>query len=179
MGREIRRVPPGWQHPKYTQDDAPGPDWIGHERPLYDRDYETACEGWLAACDHWRAGTHPAQLKGYGQDYKYYWDYENGPPDRDSYRAEKWAPEEATWYQMYETVSEGTPVTPAFATKEELVEYLVAHGDYGDQRYGEGGWSRANAEQFVARGYASSLMVMRAPGVVTIHAPRDGDLPTS
>jgi hypothetical protein len=64
------------------------------------------------------------------------------------------------WWQVYETVSEGTPVTPPFATKEELIEYLVEHGDFWDQRnrhdyrcYVDPGcyppWSRKAATTFV------------------------------
>jgi hypothetical protein len=77
-----------------------------------------------------------------------------------------------TWFQVYETVSEGTPVTPPFATKEELVDYLVANGDFWDQHRGDGGWSRENAEAFVGAGFAMSLVVNTATG--TIKAPRDG-----
>ena len=58
---------------------------------------------------------------------------------------------------MYETVSEGTPVTPPFATKEELVEYLIEHGDFWDQKRRKEGntimpcdpWTREQAETFV------------------------------
>lgn len=35
--------------------------------------------------------------------------------------------EERTHYMMFEDTSEGTPISPAFATKEELVNYLVKH----------------------------------------------------
>ena len=66
---------------------------------------------------------------------------------------------EHTWYQVYQTISEGTPVTPAFSNKEELIEYLVEHGDYWDQRRGHGGWDRVAAEQFVDRGYAPSMII--------------------
>ena len=73
-----------------------------------------------------------------------------------------------TWWQVYETVSEGTPVTPPFETQEELVEYLVANGDFWDQsRRAKGGssmpcgpWPREQAKKFVlGRGWAPSLIV--------------------
>ena len=38
--------------------------------------------------------------------------------------------EELTWWQVYGTVSEGTPDTPAFATSAELIYYLFTYGDY-------------------------------------------------
>jgi hypothetical protein len=51
-----------------------------------------------------------------------------GPPDPAYYRP--WKDDEATWYQVWETESEGTPISPPFATREELVEYLVNNGGF-------------------------------------------------
>lgn len=93
---------------------------------------------------------------------------EGRPPDPDYYRP--WKDEDATWFQVWETVSEGTPVTPPFATKEELVDYLATKGDFWDQRRGDGPWVRTNAEAFVGSGWAPTLMVK--DGVIS--APRDG-----
>jgi len=36
-----------------------------------------------------------------------------------------WPEGEATHYMMYEDTSEGTPISPAFATPEELAQWLV------------------------------------------------------
>jgi hypothetical protein len=36
-----------------------------------------------------------------------------------------WNESEATHYAIYETVTEGTPLTPAFATPEELAQWCV------------------------------------------------------
>ena len=49
---------------------------------------------------------------------------------------------------LYETTSEGTPVTPVFATSEELVEHLVEHGTQSDPPL-----RRAAAESIVKTGY--------------------------
>lgn len=38
-----------------------------------------------------------------------------------------WKPEEMTHYQMYESVSEGTPLSPVMETPEELAQWLVDH----------------------------------------------------
>lgn len=81
-----------------------------------------------------------------------------------------WKPEEATWFQMYETVSEGTPVTPPFETREELVEYLVANGCFWDQKRRARGlsgdwmrcspWTREEATKFVfGDGWMPSMTV--------------------
>jgi hypothetical protein len=170
MGREIRNVKPGWEHPKWNADDAPRETLVGKLKPLYDEDYETAADKWLENAISWHEGKHPDRKP----EYKYWWDWDGGPPDRDSYRAEKWTPEEATWVQMYETVSEGTPVTPAFATREELVDYLVNNGD----RFYQGGqrnpWTRHNAESFVASGWAPSGI---ATGGKFYTADTMGDIP--
>lgn len=167
MGREIRRVPPDWEHPRYTAENARRPEWVGSEIPIYDNDYETAAEEWIADLLEWRDS--PDRKPGC-----YFWEVESNPPDPERYRKRKWTPEEATHVQVYETVSEGTPVTPHFATKAELVDYLVAYGDFWDQRRGDGGWERQNAEQFVESEWACSLVVINTPEKQEILAPRDG-----
>jgi hypothetical protein len=162
MGREIRRVPAGWEHP---QKDG------GGYQPLMDEDYESAAEAWLAALMKWERGEDAGR---HDADVRYYWDWDGGPPKKEYYRP-KWTDVERTHVQMYETVSEGTPVTPVFATKDELVEYLVAHGDYWDQKRGHGGWPRGAAERFVTSEWAPSLIVHVSPsgaGAV-LQSPRD------
>lgn len=42
MGREVRRVPPDWEHPRHTKETTTNPKTIGHYIPLHDEDYETA-----------------------------------------------------------------------------------------------------------------------------------------
>lgn len=53
-------------------------------------------------------------------------------------------------WQMWETVSEGSPVSPVFATPEELVDWMTQPGD-GDWRRP---YSREAAEAFVKVGYS-------------------------
>ncbi len=55
------------------------------------------------------------------------------------------------WYQLFETVSEGTPLSPPFKTKEELVEWLVNNKDFWDRQ-----WTRPQAEGMVKSGWAPS-----------------------
>jgi nuclear transport factor 2 (NTF2) superfamily protein len=95
-----------------------------------------------------------------------YWEYEGNPPDCRYCRP--WKDEEATWFQVWETVSEGTPVTPPFATKEELIQYLADNGDFWDQRRAaEGthrchptGWGYENAKKFVEEEWAPSAIMV-------------------
>ncbi len=63
--------------------------------------------------------------------------------------------EEGVWFQVYETVSEGTPVTPPFATLEELSRYLYTHGCKWDDKP----WTRENAEAFCHEGASVPSMV--------------------
>lgn len=140
MGREIRRVPPNWEHPKKEVPCYKNGRFVVDERyqPMHDELFETAVEHWTKGFMEWQAN--PAENIPY-------WEWDGMPPERDYYRAYK--DEEATWFQVYETVSEGTPVTPPFATREELVEYLVANGDFWDQSRGDGPWKRESATAFV------------------------------
>lgn len=159
MGREIRRVPPNWEHPRYTADNCRNKRDIGEYMPMADQSYPEARKEWLDGFALWQQGRHPAQIENpeeswiKGQDW---WEY-SSPPDREFYRPA--FTEEPRWFQVYQTVSEGTPVTPPFPTKEALVEYLVAHGDFWRQADGRGGFSREAAEGFVKDEYVPSMVI--------------------
>jgi hypothetical protein len=171
MGREIRRVPANWEHPKEECHSHRPPCYGGvHYHPMHDEDFETRLNEWLEGYEKWKKGEHEAQKESWTEGLPY-WEYD-GPPPNPYYYHPKW--ESAEWYQMYETVSEGTPVTPPFATKEELINYLVEHGDFWDQHRGAGGWDRANAEHFVGSGWAPSMVTVVSPDSVEIKTPRDG-----
>lgn len=67
---------------------------------------------------------------------------------------EKYGPPAGTGWQVWETVSEGSPVTPVFETADELIEYLVENGDEWDQKRAARGTpmelpSREAIEKFV------------------------------
>lgn len=142
MGREVRRVVPNWQHPK---------DERGHYKPLYDNDYETAAQAWETEYAMFIALSPEKRDEKYG--CAHYWEYSN-VPDEDFYRAEKWTPEEATAYQVYETVSEGTPVSPVFRNISSLIQWLV------DQ-----GYSEVAAKKFAETGWAPSMTFSSATGL--------------
>lgn len=52
-------------------------------------------------------------------------------------------------YQVWETVSEGSPISPVFPTKDDLINWLIGEG------YSEGA-----AEQFAEIGHAFSAMIV-------------------
>ena len=182
MGREVRRVPPNWQHPKTQVPNHRLGRMEEDYQPMHDKDAEEAFREWLDEYNTWLRGEFERirrEKPNYGYDsarpYHCFCDWHGEPPDPAYYRP-PWKEEEATWFQVYETVSEGTPVTPAFATAEELVDYLVKNGDFLDQKRGNGGWDRKNAEAFVGTGWAPSLMVRRTADSVQVNEPRDGPL---
>ena len=161
MGREIRRVPANWEHPKRDN---------GNYTPLFDGNYSDIAKKWKEDFAKWEAGTHEDlkfdSIKGYE-----FWEWE-APPSEECYP--KYSGE-CVWFQMYENVTEGTPVTPPFETAEELVDYLVGHGTFWDQMDGKGGWKRENAESFVKTGFAMSAVCKVEDGkVVDMKLPRDG-----
>ena len=139
MGREIRRVPPNWEHPKNDK---------GDYQPMFDQTYKEAADEWVRNLMLWEAGEHPDRKEA---SCRYYWDWEDMPPDQEYYLPE--TSEEKTWYQVYETVSEGTPVTLPFRTKKEIVEALV-HGDFWGYK-----WDRKSAEYFVEKEWAPSMII--------------------
>lgn len=160
MGREIRAVPPNWQHPQHEG-------WHdGRLQPMYDETFEVAAARWKAGLAKWEAGELPSYCADEGRGLEF-WEYEGSPPDRAYYRP--WRDEDATWVQLWETVSEGTPVSPPFATLDELQAYLAEHGDFWDQKRGHGGWGADRARAFVANGRAPSLMIVQsAQGAVIL-----------
>ncbi len=167
MGREIRRVPANWEHPKTERANHLACRMEECFQPLYNEPYSKAIAEWVENHLLWEAGKHPDQLDGSGKEYRHYAQWSGNAPDVEYYRPD-WKPEEMTWWQVYETVSEGTPVSPPFATPEELVEYLVANGDFWDQKrrlertssMNCQPWTRKQAEAFVLGcGWAPSLVV--------------------
>lgn len=113
MGREVRRVPAGWQHPK---------DGRGQFKPLL-----TGFTRWLKEWDDeaaaWARGEFPSCI---GEDSKKlsYEEYSGGRPVKEDYMPE-WPAEEATHFQMYETCTEGTPISPVMDSPEALARWLT------------------------------------------------------
>jgi hypothetical protein len=130
MGREVRRVSKDWEHPK----DENGNYIPMHDEFVYNENeiQEGLRDGWL----------------------------KDDPPNYGCDVMPQWAEEEATHYQMYENVSEGTPISPACETPEELARWLAENGADA----GAGG--KATYEQWLRvckGGYAPSLVVTRGP----------------
>lgn len=82
--------------------------------------------------------------------WKDYW-----RPDPNVYTP-NWSEGECTHLQMYETTSEGTPISPVMETPEELAQWLV---DNEDSAFGE---ETASYEAWLAtiqRGWSSGAII--------------------
>jgi hypothetical protein len=111
MGRELRQVPEGWEHPK--RDD-------GSYQPMYDTYYGDAIKEWFKEHRQWEKGTHPdlKENSALKEEYPFYAMYHGDPPDVNYYQTKKYKKEELTHIQLYETTSEGTPKSPVFHASE-------------------------------------------------------------
>lgn len=129
MGREVRMVPPGWEHPK---------DETGRYIPLFEGTYSKDVAAWDEANARWQAGEQEdwhvgattkawKPKEGSALDCDTYEEWSGPRPQPEHYMPE-WAPGEATLFVMYEDTSEGTPISPAFATAEELARWLADTG---------------------------------------------------
>lgn len=107
MGRELRKVPCDWAHPKTDQ---------GYYQPMFDRYYGDALSEWLDNHSQWEAGTHPDLADGTTtkDEYPFYAMWHGNPPDIEYYQKRKYSEDELTHIQLYEITSEGTPLSPVF-----------------------------------------------------------------
>ena len=152
MGREVRKVPENWEHPKNDN---------GRYQPMFDESYKENADEWLKNCILWSKGEHPDQDE--KTRCKYFWEWGGGPPDEQYYRPH-WKEEERTHIQMYETCSEGTPISPVIKTPEELARWLT------DNNASAFGGMTATYEQWLATvhaGYSISAMYSPKTGLIS------------
>jgi hypothetical protein len=69
---------------------------------------------------------------------------------------EEYEPPEGPGYQLWETVSEGSPISPVFPTRETFIEYLTSKGS-----------TRSAAECFTESGWTPSAVVVPGKGFVS------------
>lgn len=124
MGRQIRMVPKGWNHPV---------DHKGNHIPLMKGPWSTAVAEWDEECEHWKRGevldysTWPERRTFKAKedtDLESFDEYHGARPVKDEYMPE-WPEGKATMLVMYEDTSEGTPISPAFDTPEKLAGWLA------------------------------------------------------
>jgi hypothetical protein len=123
MGREVRRVPPNWKHPR---------DERGHEVPLLSGSYAATVLRWDECDKQWQAGFRDNWEGGWkpldgSEECATYAEWNGDRPRPEDYMPD-WPDNERTHYQMYETTSEGTPISPVRETPEALARWLADHG---------------------------------------------------
>ncbi len=143
MGREIRRVPPGWQHPK---------DERGNYLALYDNDYESELADYQQRFADFENDVDGERTRAAKAGCYTLEDWGGGPPDPEYYRLA--LDDEPTHCQIYETVSEGTPTSPVFASLDEMVTWLIGEG-----------YSEHAAKMFARDGWALSMVFTPSRGV--------------
>ena len=156
MGREIRHVPKNWEHPKRINK------WDNKEgfRPMYDHDFkesyldfEKELKEWYQEQEAFENGKEfkckdKIYSKVNGNTYEDWSGEPPSPPNPYDYMPS------GEWYQLFENVSEGTPLSPPFETEEELVEWLVSNKDFiGHQ------WTKEQAEGMIKCGYSPSMII--------------------
>lgn len=108
MLREVRRVPADWRHPINPK--------TGRFLPLFDGKH------YQRDVTEWNEGA--VRIGDVGSTTYTYEDWSNEKPKAQDYMPQ-WADAERTHLMMYEVTSEGTPISPAFETPEELARWLA------------------------------------------------------
>lgn len=145
MGREIRMVPPNWVHPRMEN---------GNLQPMFDKTFADAATDWKREFAEWESGVRPDYCDDEASKSLEYWEWNVGPPDRAYYRP--YSDAEASWFQLWETVTEGTPISPPFATRDALSHHLATKGDNWNKQP----WGNDAANAFVKIGWVPSGMSM-------------------
>lgn len=119
MGREVRKVPHDWQHPQER----------GRFKPLCQPDEPIADmqRHWEEEAALWNEGKHPGQIYDPTLLGSPFSDLDGDRPDPADYMP-FWPEIEATHFQMYETTSEGTPISPVMESPEKLARWLADTG---------------------------------------------------
>ncbi len=121
MGREVRKVTKDWVHPKRED---------GSYQPMWNEYYQNDLNEWIQGNKQWEDGTHQDLVEDPQRKDKYpcYAQWEGNPPSVEFYKTVREKGEDLTHFQMYETVSEGTPISPVFDTPEKLARWLADTG---------------------------------------------------
>ena len=146
MSREVRMVPRDWEHPKYEN---------GAFIPLHNSSYKTSIADWAKGKEDWDKGNYPDYASEENKKLSYE-ECAGEEPDPDDYMP-TFSSAEATCFMMYETTSEGTPISPAFETEEELAQWL------SENKASAFGRSTATYEQWlntIRRGRSIGSMVI-------------------
>ena len=167
MSREIRKVPPTWKHPKHSD---------GSHRPLLDSNFESDDADWMEGYRQWQAGKvkdYKGGWKPKPDDCDTFTEWSGERPNPEDYMPQ-WSESEATHLMMYETTSEGTPLSPAFETPEQLARWLADNkaSAFGDMTATYGQWL---AMCRVGHSHASMMVVSNGKMISGVEAVSESD----
>lgn len=146
MGREVRRVPPDWQHPK---------DKDGQHIPLrgtFRERREELAQWERGFVSDYRGGWEPKEKRHMKMSAEEYF----GSSDPKDFMPD-WPDEACTHYQMYENTTEGTPISPVIPTPEALARWLA---DTKASAFGNDTASYDNWLSTIHRGSAPSAILV-------------------
>jgi hypothetical protein len=172
MSREIRRVSSDWEHPRYPSNDR----FEGGYIPLHNGEgYKRDLKDWEKNKTYYDMGLRPSYGAGADEEKeelvaltaedisdgfeKFYGE----KPLQERYMP-LWTEEQKTLIMMYESTSEGTPISPAFKTSEELARWLA------DNNASAFGGITATYEQWLStckEGWAISAVFFPGKGIVS------------
>lgn len=159
MSRELRMVPANWEHPK---------DERGNYIPLLGGSFKERADQWDEEARQWgngfvrdfaTDGWKPKRLEHTGT----FADWDGERPEEKDYMPD-WPGSERTHYQMYESTSDGTPISPVMETPEALARWLADNNASALADMG------ATYEQWLAnikRGWAVSAVSSPGTGLVS------------
>lgn len=114
LNRKVRRVPQDYEPSRDTRG--------GGYQPCFDRFYVPTVKQWLADREAWENGTHPDRGD---RDYSFEeWDG-NGPDPDYYYPGEAWPTDAIMGIRMYETTTEGTPISAWYPDTDEGREAMA------------------------------------------------------
>lgn len=173
MGREVRMIKPGWEHPRRPGNRADG---TPRYRGLMAGPFSQALADWEQGREKWEAGLEEDWAPELDQEGNKRWkplehahqamtweEWYGARPQAEDYMPE-WEPGEATLLVMYENTSEGTPISPGFETPEELARWLA------DNRASAFGDMTASYEEWLVTcraGWSVGAVIMPGAGMIS------------
>lgn len=119
LSRGIRRVPLDYEHPKKQRYDFKSMTYVEDFQPVFDGFYVPTVREWLTNWELWQRGEHPDQADPDHAKYTFEeWDG-NGPDPDFYYPGEAWPEDAEMGICMYESVTEGTPISRVYPDTPE------------------------------------------------------------
>lgn len=157
--REVRRVPANWEHPK---------DEKGHLIPLFGDSFKEHAARWDEEAAQWEKGFYRLckenKWKSKGPDQTGTFEDWNGVRPEEYDYMPNWPEVERTHYQMYETVTEGTPISPVMETPEALARWLA---DNNASAFADMGATYDQWLTTIKRGWVVSAVGIQGKGLVS------------